>query len=468
MMSRSRQNHQARAKSGFLLLSLNKISSFFLALLVLFLPTQFGKHFWPDYSVVSGIRVDYLSPTLYITDVIVIILFFFFLVQELVIKNTATFFKKTKVFVLVLAYFFVTTLFSKHVSEGLYCFLRLLEFSFVAFYLSKHIKSLHDITKAGIFLAIGTVFESVLAFTQYINQGSVGGLLYFLGERTFTSSTPGIANAAINGQLILRPYSTFPHPNVLAGFLLISMVLILFLLSYQQKRFIKIIFLLGLLFGTVAIFLSLSRVAILLWLIILSIAIWAFLKKAIQDRARAKNIFIAVSILVILTICLVVFPLYPRFAQTTLGEESIVQRQILISDSLEMIRAHPVIGVGLGNFIPSLVIFQKFISLGFYLQPVHNIFLLTAAETGLIGLAILVWFLVMTYKRLLCRVTEKHYEKNVYRVFLFMLTIVIITGLFDHYWLTLQQGQLLFSLVLGLSWSSILNNAISVKTKASK
>src|SRR5579872_1357131 len=44
-------------------------------LFIFLLPTQFGKHFWLDFSYVLGQRVDYLSPTLYTTDILVTALF---------------------------------------------------------------------------------------------------------------------------------------------------------------------------------------------------------------------------------------------------------------------------------------------------------------------------------------------------------------------------------------------------------
>ena len=42
--------------------------------LILLLPSQLGKHFWFDFSQVLGLRIDYLAPTLYLTDVLVIFL----------------------------------------------------------------------------------------------------------------------------------------------------------------------------------------------------------------------------------------------------------------------------------------------------------------------------------------------------------------------------------------------------------
>ena len=45
-----------------------------LQLFILLLPTQLGYHFWPKWAYVFGVRVDYLSPTLYLTDILAAIL----------------------------------------------------------------------------------------------------------------------------------------------------------------------------------------------------------------------------------------------------------------------------------------------------------------------------------------------------------------------------------------------------------
>jgi hypothetical protein len=42
-------------------------------LLLVFLPTQLGYHWWPDWALVLGRRLDYLSPTLYLTDVLIVL-----------------------------------------------------------------------------------------------------------------------------------------------------------------------------------------------------------------------------------------------------------------------------------------------------------------------------------------------------------------------------------------------------------
>jgi hypothetical protein len=81
------------------------------------------------------------------------------------------------------------------------------------------------------------------------------------------------------------------------------------------------------------------------------------------------------------------------------------------------------------------------------LQPVHNIFLLVAAEIGLVCLTLFMIFLWKTYKNIrLQRILPTH-------VLSMLFFSVLFLGMFDHYFLTLQQGRLLLSLILGIIWA---------------
>jgi O-antigen ligase len=105
--------------------------------------------------------------------------------------------------------------------------------------------------------------------------------------------------------------------------------------------------------------------------------------------------------------------------------------------------------VGKDNFIPALAPLQKPMPLGLYLQPVHNIFVLVLSETGIIGLIFFMWLLMSTVRRI------KKQDQVLRISFFLLLLIIIVTGSFDHYWLTLQQGQLLFTTVIGFSWATL-------------
>ena len=97
---------------------------------------------------------------------------------------------------------------------------------------------------------------------------------------------------------------------------------------------------------------------------------------------------------------------------------------------------HPLIGVGLGNYLtelPNYLVSRQI----YFLQPVHNIYLLILSETGVIGFS---FFLFVLWNTL----------KNRFRIIHYSLFIILFLGLVDHYPLTLQQGQLLFTLLLAM------------------
>ena len=444
-----------------------KIEKALVYLLILFLPTQLGKHFWPDFSIVSGIRVDYLSPTLYFTDVLVGILFVYwcfrkvqsanFKVQSYNSKfkifnfklqfltfNFELLTKKSFAYLLFLLYMVISIAFLNNPFSSLYFFVKFLEFSFLAFYIAQNIKENSQVKKIAILLSVGVIFESLLAFAQLVQQGSVGGALYFLGERFFTASTPGIANASINGELIMRPYGTFPHPNVLAGYLVIALMFVCFFRTEKLK--LRVFFFSSFVVGTLALFFTLSRVAVVLWIILFSsLFVWKIIR---QKFSLGKKAVLFSAFCFLLFAGATFFqPLIFRFSQTGISEEAFVQREVLLDASAEMIGKNPLLGVGLGGFIPQLSTMQKPLSFGLYLQPVHNIFLLVASELGITGFIFFIGFLFITLQMA---------RKKLYLLVMF-LTILLL-GSFDHYFLTLQQGQLLFAMVVGLCWGKQANN----------
>ncbi|MFH0863798.1 MAG: O-antigen ligase family protein [Candidatus Gottesmanbacteria bacterium] len=402
-----------------------KLHQFLFYLLVIFLPTQLGKHFWPDWSMINGLRIDYLSPTLYLTDIIIIgILMLWFIEKITKLRLKISAFDK-KEYLLLAAFSFlliVNCLFAQNQGVAFYKLVKVIEFSLLGLYIAKTKIQLSTIIRL---LSAAVLYSSFLAISQFLNQGSIGGIFYWLGERTFDSGTPGIALAVFNGQLLLRPYATFPHPNVLAGFLVVAVPL---LIVNKPKLwwFISIL-------GIIALFLSFSRVA---WITFgLWIMGYIFYGRIIKYKAW-NMIFLFCVIPLLLAISIIYSPIQ---------QESITYRQDLNAVALKMFTSSPLLGVGLNNFLVRLPEFYRFPGPVYFLQPAHNIFLLIASETGLIGLISLIWFLILTIRRLLL-ITNY--------MLLTTLSTILVLGLFDHYFYTLQQGQLLLAIILGLSWSA--------------
>lgn len=432
-----------KVKTGFWLSSQNKTARFFFYLLVLFLPTQLGKHFWPNSSFVYGLRLDYLSPTLYLTDIFIFLIFLFSIAQLLkYFKNINK--RNLLIFLLFLLSIALGIVSSKNPLAGWYGFIKFLEFAFLSLYVYLNFAKFNK-TIIFLFLFFAIAFESLLSFYQYFNQGSIGGLFYFFGERTFNAQTPGIANASINGQLILRPYATFSHPNVLSGFLIIFMLYLF--LFYKKNTNGKILLFLGIALGSASLILTLSRVSIILWLFfMLFLFAFSIFEKYKKRQINKKLIVFILGLVIAFLFGYLLFfntHLFERIVSTRLSDESIIQRKELIDESLRMFGRNPVMGVGINSFYNNLN-FNKLSSASLLIQPVHNIFLLVMSETGIIGLIAFVYsFLVI-----LAILIKKGFKKSKYLSLVF-LTIIIL-GMFDHYFLTLQQGQILLSISFGL------------------
>ena len=362
--------------------------------------------------------------------------------------------KRKGFIVLILVFYLETALFGLRPLLGIVIWIKLCLLAFFGLYISRYIRTLSQLFIIGILFMISSFFESLLAVFQYLSQSSLNSWLYYLGERTFTGTTPGIANAVVDGTLFLRPYGTFPHPNVLAGFLLIVSLYILFFVARRSTGFVRYVSAGILVLNSIVILLTLSRVVILLWFVFVSSILLSVLLK---KRTFKKSIFFAGVAGITLSMVLLPFLkiLLGRFAETSLFEEAVSYRIELISSAIEIIRNHPFTGVGLGNFIPALNTVREPLSVGLYFQPVHNIFLLVASETGILGCILFLWFLIKTIRRLLSKMGKQMALRKEYGVFLLLLLSILFISLFDHYFLTLQQGMYLFAFVLGISWTRI-------------
>jgi hypothetical protein len=82
-----------------------------------------------------------------------------------------------------------------------------------------------NIIKLVLFFSL--LFQGIIAFLQVLRQESLG--LTFLGESVLNTHINGVATVIINGEEFLRGYGTFLHPNLLAAFVLIN-ILVYYLL----------------------------------------------------------------------------------------------------------------------------------------------------------------------------------------------------------------------------------------------
>src|SRR3990172_1466223 len=203
---------------------------FFLTLVLL--PTQLGYHVWPEWALVLGRRVDYLSPTVFLTDIFILGIFASWFWQSR--KKVFAHFKIPHWAVALAAVFIIGNIsVSQNVPEAMYKWVKVLEFVGLGWYV---VKIRPNLSSFAFPLSIGVLYSSILAVWQFLLQQSGGGPLWFLGERTFSADTPGIARTLVAGRQMVRPYATFPHPNVLGGYLAVLLPLMINLLIYKSTN----------------------------------------------------------------------------------------------------------------------------------------------------------------------------------------------------------------------------------------
>ncbi len=355
---------------------------YLISLLSFLLPTQLSYHLTSFSQSVYGFNIDYLTPAIYLTDIVVFVIIF---LGRKNLKPT----KKQLILVLgYLSFAAINIFISSYKIASLYKWIKITELILLGLVIIKNKK--FDIFKNFVKpLSYSVAVTCLLGIAQFLNKGSIGGIFYWLGERNFIFNDPNIAP---------YPYATFSHPNSFAGFLL---VFSLFLLQYKKKFNVKY-------FWSLVILVSTNLVL-----------------------TNSLNVYIAIAVLLFLKIR-GSFAL--GFLSFDLGQRFITHRIELINASLKLIKESFLLGVGLNNFIPNLVKVSNTFVNSWELQPVHNIFLLIFSETGIIGISAFLYLVLVP--ALLTNLS---------------LIAILITGLSDHYWITLQQNMLLLTFVLALS-----------------
>jgi len=439
---------------------IQRTSVFLWYLLLLLLPVQIGRHFWPAQAFIFGIKIDYLSPTLYLTDLVIFLLLLFWVFNLLSKpKPSPIFHWPTISFFLFPLALLLSTIVENFTLAGFYQTAKISQMALLAAFVATEIDIKRDLRKILFFLGIGIFWQSILAIAQFFNQGSFG--LWLLGERNFGPQTPGISLVDLDGRQLLRPYGTFPHPNVLGGFL--SILLPGFLVaSFSQKRKNLFAFIV-LVLGYLALALTFSRSS---WLVGFAgslacfFAFWFSKPKSLLKIKRLEVIFAG---LIVIVFSATLFFAWPYFWQritsfNSTDSHSLILRSKLADSAIAMFKTSLFFGIGPARFLTLLPQFFAFSETVRWLQPTHDIYLLILAENGFFGL---IAFLIPILW-LLARLIDKARNFLVAKVLLILLIGILFLGSVDHYFLTLQQGQLIFWLFLGLSFSYLL------KTSATK
>lgn len=407
------------------------------------IPVQLGLHYWPEWTYVLGRRIDFLSPTVHLTDILLVFLVIFYGIDQFKSRNAFIVSRQMVLYVVLFVIFASVNIYFAVVPQrSAYMWAKAVELTIVFWYI-RRTKPKQNLIMLP--LLIGVLYESVIAIGQFILQHSIGGALWFFGERSFAVSTPGIARVSFCLPSIasgchewLRAYGTFPHPNVLGGFLALTLVYLLYTREASNEKQIRAwLFFSIYVGGVVALYVTFSRSAWSVYGIGTAIVLlYRYGVKLQRCSKRTMRYLISVGAVAFVFFCMAI-ALRPG-----MHDETVVQRMHLHASAVSMWRSSPVFGVGLGNFLNALPDHTTIRTIQF-LQPVHSIYMLALAEAGIIGGIVFAVCIVFVFTK--CMST-----KNFMTPLPFFLLLLL--GMIDHYPFTLHQGQLLFVLFLAISY----------------
>ena len=383
------------------------------------LPIAFEK------TLVNNMHVNYLVPTVSILDMGIFIL----LISLLVTKPSyfKIIFHKYRISFLLFTIFllFQNILFrdvlvalnSIRFFSYLFSFLLFLEY----FNTSKFTKKQIIICSTTLLFSI--LIQGIIGYLQFKRGAALG--LKCLGESEVVAGLLGSSFVSLSGKAILRAYGMFPHPNILAGYFLLSFFISIYFLKQIKGKW-KIIPIINMTLSSMFISFTFSRSTIFLLVLTIIVLLFhlVFTKKKLFSFSTP----------------LLLERFSTLFQRTDTG---VVDRRNLLKASLSVIKKNILQGTGLGKFVRYMGENAPLTKNGLYLlQPVHNIFVLLLAEFGIFGF---LSFLFLLFDIL---------RKNIQKINIFVLLVlfaVIGIGLVDHYFVTLPQGIAMFWMFMGLA-----------------
>jgi len=374
--------------------------------------------------------------------------------------------RKVKIYFFIFLYSFIfiilNIIFSQNKIFSLYWWLRVGEILGLLWILSR--VNFSKIKLAWAFI-LSMVLSGSLGIYQFLTQNMFASK--WLGIAIHKASDLGASVVEIsNGERFLRAYGSLPHPNVLAGFIIVTIILLVWIMensklkSFLDSRFNlpfrplkargndkkkdvddkkELLYYLIALLLTIALFFTFSRAAWLVFLLVMSYWLLVDFKK------NWKKVLGILGILGTLGV------LYWPLVQTRLGlsqaplrleMQSVSERVGNYEEAWQIIKNNPVVGVGLGNYTLALQKNNPGLP-GFKYQPVHNVLILAWAELGVLGFLGIFYFVFKKVK-----LGFKTQFNFVFFVFSFFCVFILLCA--DHFWWTLPSGMILILGGLGI------------------
>jgi O-antigen ligase len=201
-----------------------------------------------------------------------------------------------------------------------------------------------------------------------------------------------------DGTTLSRVSGTVGSANYFARYLNFMLPLLVSLSFFEKRRIYRGVYYLVLASGIIALILTFSRGAWTSFLIgivvVVSLTSWSKGRKNISNNA-----FKLIAVILIVTAVLFTFSglISSRLSSDDRG--SAMSRFYLMQVALSIIKAHPVLGIGINNYTEVMHNYDTTnVSISSFAYQVHNIYLQIAAEMGIIALVIFIWIVCVFYR----------------------------------------------------------------------
>jgi len=415
-------------------------------LFIFLLPWQTRWIFYE--GILNGQYWEYGSFSLYATD---ILFFGIFILSLFLFKGQHR--KLNQFWVLILGFFlicFASIFWSQDKEISWYAILKLCE-AILLFWLVLRIK-LHWKCISWSLVAAG-VGQSVFGIYQFFTQQAIANK--WLGLAAHQPEILGDLVIETASGRWLRAYGSFPHPNMLAGFLVISLLVLIGLIitrGIEKKRTLASILLsttslVLMIFGLIVTFSRSAWLALgLTLLILLAINIWQ------RDRWRVKMVSMIIVWILLVTVgsVFLLSDLWQvRLTGGRLEAISATERSEYYLQAKDLIADYWYQGTGIGSYTAGLYNRDTSKEAWDY-QPVHNIYLLIVTEVGIFGGLIFLFIIFKFFYSIAKYGLERLKDNNQFLFVSLSFMALLVIGLFDHYLWSLSFGLLFFWLVFGL------------------
>lgn len=265
----------------------------------------------------------------------------------------------------------------------------------------------------------------------------------------------------------LRAYGALPHPNMLAGWLAVCLVIFLgFFLLRKKEGHPNFLFATGamlvIIINFIGLILTFSRSVWLAFALIMILMMTWVIRQKDRYRTRVLAAVIATMLLVVMASYFMMPSLWQtRVSGGRLEAKSATERLTQFQQVRAVITDFWYQGAGLNAYTAALYNRDTTHPVWEY-QPVHNIYLLVIAEAGIFGGLI---FLLIVGRFLVAAFSEFFRPNPEWRwpiVSSLAFVAVLAIGLFDHYLWSLSFGVMLFWLLFGLWENAVINGNLTV------